>query len=49
MFAPSGCSSISSFNRGTRPDENFKDEELSGNDNVNVETIVKYENKIHQD
>lgn len=31
------------------PDENFKDEELSGNDKVNVETIVKYENKIHQD
>jgi len=31
------------------PDENFKDEELSGNDKLNVETIVKYENKIHQD
>lgn len=31
------------------PDENFKDEELSGNDKVNVETIVKYENKIHQE
>ena len=31
------------------PDENFKDEELSGNDKTNVETIVKYENKIHQD
>jgi len=31
------------------PDENFKDEELSGNDKVNVETIVKYENQIHQD
>jgi len=31
------------------PDENFKDEELSGNDKVNVETIVKYENRIHQD
>ena len=30
-------------------DENFKDEELSGNDKVNVETIVKYENKIHQE
>ena len=30
------------------PDENFKDEELSGNDKVNVETIVTYENKIHQ-
>lgn len=30
------------------PDENFKDEELSGSDKVNVETIVVYENKIHQ-
>jgi hypothetical protein len=31
------------------PDENFKDEELSGFDKLNVETIVKYENRIHQD
>jgi len=31
------------------PDENFKDEELSGNDKLNVETIVKYENQNHQD
>lgn len=31
------------------PDENFKDEELSGNDKVNVETIVRYENKIHEE
>jgi len=31
------------------PDENFKDEELSGNDKVNVETIVKYENEINQE
>jgi len=31
------------------PDESFKDEELSGNDKLNVETIVKYENKIHQE
>ena len=31
------------------PDENFKDEELSGNDKLNVETIVKYENMIHQE
>jgi YARHG domain len=31
------------------PDENFKDEELSGNDKFNVETIVKYENRIHQE
>jgi len=30
------------------PDENFKDEDLSGSDKLNVETIVKYENKIHQ-
>ena len=30
------------------PDENFKDEELSGTDKLNVETIVKYENKIHE-
>jgi hypothetical protein len=31
------------------PDENFKDEEISGNDKLNVETIVKYENRIHQE
>ena len=31
------------------PDENFKDDELSGNDKLNVETIVKYENNIHQE
>jgi hypothetical protein len=31
------------------PDENFKDEDLSGNDKLNVETIVKLENKIHQE
>jgi hypothetical protein len=31
------------------PEENFKDEELSGNDKLNVETIVKYENRIHQE
>ena len=31
------------------PDENFKDEAVSGNDKVNVETIVNYENKIHQE
>lgn len=31
------------------PDENFKDEALSGNDKLNVETIVKHENQIHQD
>lgn len=31
------------------PDENFKDESLSGNDKLNVETIVKIENRIHQE
>ena len=31
------------------PDENFKDETLSGNDKLNVETIVKFENRIHQE
>ncbi len=31
------------------PDENFKDEELSANDKLNVETIVKYENRVHQE
>ena len=30
------------------PDENFKDEQLSGSDKLNVETIVRYENKIHE-
>ena len=32
-----------------QPDENFKDEQLSGADKTNVETIVAYENKIHDD
>jgi hypothetical protein len=31
------------------PDENFKDEELSGTDKQNVETIVKYEARIHDE
>ena len=31
------------------PDENFKDESLSGTDKLNVETIVKYENRMHQE
>ena len=31
------------------PDENFKDESLSGNDKLNVEAIVKYEKRIHQE
>ena len=32
-----------------QPDENFKDEELSGPDKTNVETIVAYEKKIHDE
>lgn len=32
-----------------QPDENFKDEQLSGPDKQNVETIVAYENKIHDE
>jgi hypothetical protein len=31
------------------PDENFKDEELSGSDKQNVLTIVAYETKIHDE
>jgi hypothetical protein len=31
------------------PNENFKDEELSGTDKLNVETIVRYENRIHEE
>lgn len=31
------------------PNEEFKDETLSGTDKLNVETIVKFENRIHQD
>ncbi len=31
------------------PDEEFKDEQLSATDKLNVETIVKYENKIHDE
>ena len=30
-------------------DENFKDEELSGNDKLNVETIVRVEKRIHEE
>ena len=29
--------------------DDFKDEEVSGSDKTNVETIVKYENKIHDE
>ena len=31
------------------PDDNFKDEQLSGKDKANVETIVAYEKKIHDE
>ena len=31
------------------PNEEFKDESLSGNDKVNVETIVRFENRIHEE
>ena len=31
------------------PDENFQDETLTGTPKTNVETIVKYENRIHQE
>jgi hypothetical protein len=30
-------------------DENFKDEEMSGNDKLNVETIVRVEKRIHEE
>jgi len=29
------------------PKENFKDEDISGSDKTNIETIVRYENKLH--
>src|SRR6266850_2212472 len=29
------------------PKENFKDEDISGSDKTNIETIVAYENKLH--
>jgi len=32
-----------------QPDENFKDEQLTGPDKQNVETIVAYENKVHDE
>lgn len=32
-----------------QPDENFKDEMVSGTDKLNVETIVKYETRIHDE
>ncbi|HLO00189.1 MAG TPA: YARHG domain-containing protein [Pyrinomonadaceae bacterium] len=32
-----------------QPDDNFKDEQVSGTDKQNVDTIVAYENKLHDD
>jgi hypothetical protein len=32
-----------------QPDDNFKDEQVSGKDKINVETIVAYEKKIHDE
>ncbi len=32
-----------------QPDENFKDEIVTGTDKLNVDTIVKYENRIHEE
>ena len=49
MFHADWLQQYFSFQPWYAADENFKDEELSGNDKVNVETIVKYENMIHQD
>ena len=49
MFHADWLQQYFSFQPWYAADENFKDEELSGNDKINVETIVKYENQIHQD
>ena len=48
-FAPSGCSSTSSFNRGTRLTRTSKTKSFPATTKLNVETIVKFENKIHQE
>jgi YARHG domain len=32
-----------------QPNDSFKDEDLTGSDKLNVETIVAYENKLHDD
>lgn len=32
-----------------QPSESFKDEDISGSDKTNIETIVAYENKLHDD
>ena len=49
MFHADWLQQYFSFQPWYSADENFKDEALSGNDKVNVETIVKYENQIHQE
>jgi hypothetical protein len=49
MFHADWLQQYFSFQPWYTADENFKDEELSGNDKLNVETIVKFENQIHQD
>lgn len=49
MFHADWLQQYFSFQPWYAADENFKDEQLSGNDKLNVETIVKYENQIHQD
>jgi hypothetical protein len=49
MFHADWLQQYFSFQPWYAADENFKDEELSGNDKLNVETIVKYENRIHQE
>ena len=48
MFHADWLQQYFSFQPWYNADENFKDEELSGTDKANVETIVKYENTIHQ-
>jgi YARHG domain len=49
MFRADWLQQYFSFQPWYTADENFKDESLSGNDKLNVETIVKYENQIHQE
>lgn len=49
MFHADWLQQYFSFQPWYNADENFKDEELSGTDKANVETIVKHENQIHQE
>src|ERR1043165_3185969 len=49
MFHADWLQQYFSFQPWYAADENFKDEQLSGNDKVNVETIVQFENTIHQE